>query len=260
MKLVLKLFGGLILILVIALVAIWFYMGSIIKEAVERIGPEVTGTNVQLDSAKLSLLDGSGSLNGFVLGNPEGFSYPNAFTLGAIDMQLDPKSLTSDVIVIKNLSIDAPKITYENGAAGDNFKALQKNIQDKFGASEAETEDSGSAKKVIIERFSLLDGDITVSHTQLSNDLNVPMPDLVLTDIGRATNGATVAEASKQILEQVTRAATKAVAESALADELNRRVDEFKEEAEQKVKDKIAEELGDPEQLDDVKDKLKKLF
>lgn len=261
MKLVLKLFGGLILILIIAIAAVWYYLGTIIKTAVERGGPELTGTNVQLESASLSPLSGSGSLSGFVLGNPDGFSYPNAFTLGSIDMELDIKTLTSDVIVIKNLSIDAPKITYENGAAGDNFKALQQNIQNRLGAGEAEAEETeGAAKKVIIEKFSLLDGDITVSHSQLSNDLNVPMPDLVLTDIGKATNGATMAEAGKQIFEQITKAATKAVAESALLDELNNRVDELKDEAEQKIKDKISEELGDPEQLDEVKDKLKNLF
>lgn len=249
MKLLLKIFGGLVVLLLVAVIGVWFYMGAIIKGAVERIGPEVTGTEVTLESANLSILDGSGSIKGFLVGNPEGFEYPNAFTLGSIDVQVDTSTLRDDVIVIKNLSIVAPQITYENGAAGDNLKTLMNNIQEKTGGGNAETEPAGEAKKVIIEHFSLSDGDITVAHSSLDNILEVPMPDLVLTDIGRNTNGATVAEAAKQIFQQISTAATKAVAESALMDEAKRQIE-----------DRLREELGGSEQLDEAKEKAEGLL
>lgn len=258
MKLVFKLFGGLVVLLLIVLVAVWFYMGAIIKGAVERVGPEVTGTNVQLESANLSIFDGSGSLKGFVIGNPSGFNYPNAFTLGSVGLKIDTSTLTSDVIVINDVSIDAPKITYESGAAGDNFQTILRNIQQRVGGDQSgKAEDgAGSAKKIIIERFSLSNGDITWSHSRLENDLNVPMPDLVLTGIGRNTNGVTAQQAAKQIFEQITEAAMKAVAQSALADAARERVDEAKQQA----RDRINEELENSEDVQKAKSLLDGLF
>ena len=250
MKLLLKIFGGLVVLVLVAVVGVWFYMGAIIKTAVERVGPEVTGTEVTLDSANLSILNGSGSLKGFLVGNPAGFEYPNAFTLGSVDIQVDTSTLSSDVILIKNISIVAPKITYENGAAGDNLKTLMNNIQQKTGGSDKDTDaDTGEAKKIIIESFSLTDGDITVSHSQLADVLEVPMPDLVLTDIGRNTNGATVAEAATQIFQQISAAATRAVAESALMDGVK-----------QQLKGRLEEELGGAEELDEIKEKAEGLL
>lgn len=250
MKLILKLFGGLCFLLVLAVVGIWFYLDVIIKGAVERVGPEVTGTEVRLDSARLSPLSGSGSLSGFVVGNPEGFEYPNAFTLGAIDLEIDPTTLRDDVIVINNINIVAPKIFYENGAAGDNLQTLMDNIQKNTGGGDSKQDGaSGGEQKIIIERFSLTDGDITVSHDRLSKVIEVPMPDLVLTDIGRSSNGATISQASTQIFQQITREATKAVAGSALVSEVRNQVEGF-----------LEEQLGGSEEIEEAKEKVEGLL
>lgn len=283
MKLVFRLFGGLVALLLVVLIVVWFSLGAIIKSAVERVGPEVTGTEVRLDSAKLSIFDGEGALQGFLIGNPSGFEYPNAFTLGLVGLKVDTSTITDDVIVINSVHIEAPKITYESGEAGDNFKALLNNIQQRVGTTDtqAETEAeaaAGSEKKIIIEEFLLADGDITISHTMLEKDLNVPMPDLVLTDIGRNTNGATAAQAARQIFEQISEAVTKAVAESALMEaarqqlekarqEAEAKIDEMKQEAEQQLdeakqdaEERLNEELENSEELQQVQDQLDGLF
>lgn len=249
MKLLLQLSGGLVILVLVVAIGIWFYMDVIIKSAVERVGPEVTGTPVTLDSARLSVFSGSGSLNGFVVGNPPGFEYPNAFSLGSIDLQVDTSTLQDDVIVIKSINIVAPEITYESGSAGDNLQTLMRNIQEKTSGGGAAEESSGEAKKIIIEHFSLTDGNVTISHSMLDEVLDVPMPDLTLTGIGRNTNGATIAEASKQIFQQISSTATKAVGQSALLDQ-----------AKQQVEDRLKEELGGSEKLDEAKDKAKSLL
>ncbi len=261
MKLVLKLFGGLVILLILALVAIWFYMDVIIKAAVERVGPEVTGTEVRLDSARLSPLDGSGSLNGFVVGNPAGFEHPNAFTLGAIDLEVDATTLREDVIVVHNINIVDPKIFYENGAAGDNFKTLMDNIEKNTGGSSDEEEGSEDETKVIIEKFSLSGATITVKDSRLGGrTIQVPMPDLVLTDIGRNSSGATVSEASAQIFQQITAAAGSAVFGSALVSELRNQVDGVTDELDA-AKDKVEGLIeGSTEELGEAKEKIEGLL
>ena len=251
MKIALKLLGGFCLLLILVIAGVWFYMDVIIKSAVERVGPEVTGTEVRLDSARLSPLSGSGSLNGFAVGNPEGFEYPNAFTLGAIDLEIDPSTLGSDVILIKNINIVSPKIFYENNANGDNLQTLMDNIEKNTGggSSDQTEEAAGEEKKIIIERFSLSDGDITVSHSRLNDVIEVPMPDLVLTDIGRNSNGATISQASAQIFEQITVAATKAVVESALVSEIRNQVEGL-----------LEDQLDGSEQLEEAKEQVEGLL
>ena len=88
MNFILKFFGAIFLIIVLALGVGYFYLDRILTESVVRLGPEVTGTEVSLDAATLSPLDGSGSLSGFAVGNPEGYNAENAFSVDSIKLKL----------------------------------------------------------------------------------------------------------------------------------------------------------------------------
>ncbi len=59
MKLLLKVFAGLIVVVAIVLGVAVYNLDEVIKEAVVQVGPEVTDTRVELESVNLSLLDGN---------------------------------------------------------------------------------------------------------------------------------------------------------------------------------------------------------
>ena len=258
MKLIVKLIAGLLLLVLLALALSWFYLDRILTESIVRFGPEVTGTEVTLDSASLSPLNGSGSLSGLEVANPEGYETPNAFTLGSIDIQVDTSTLRSDVVVFHHIDVVAPQISYESGKDMDNLQRLQQNILENTGANSG-AEDGSSAEgetKVIIERFSLKDGTINVKHRLLGDkDFSIPLPDLVLTDIGRKTNGATVREALGQIFSSITSAAKSAVSGSAVI-----------KEALGRIKDKVTDKIKEIKNIDleettkDAKEKVKGLL
>ena len=127
MKFILKLLGCIVLLVVIGLGAVWFYMDQIIKEAVVRAGPEVTGTEVSLDSASLSLINGSGSLTGLKVANPEGYKSPEAFSLGAISMKVDTDSIGSEEYNIRlsqRRAVAMKKLLVENGISSDSIVAV----------------------------------------------------------------------------------------------------------------------------------------
>lgn len=256
MKLLAKVFGGLILVVVIVLGASVYYLDNIIKEAVVRVTPEVTGTATELDSVHLSLLGGSASLKGLTIGNPQGFQDPNAFSLGAIEVELDINSLMSDVIHIRSILIAAPQIAYESGDAGDNLQTLLSNISENMGSSDSNDEEataSESTKKLIIDRFLLTDAAISVRHSLLSEPLSVGLDSLELTDIGRDSNGATPEQAASEIIKQISSAAIKAVSSSALVDQARQKLDAQVDEAKAKLGDKASELGVDEEKLDAVK-------
>ncbi len=81
---------ALILLLLIGGVAyLYLSLNTLVKKAVETVGPTITKTNVSLASANLSPFSGSGKLSGFVIGNPEGFEGPYALKLGSIAVSVD---------------------------------------------------------------------------------------------------------------------------------------------------------------------------
>lgn len=262
MKLIIKIFAGLIVVIVVAVGVTFYYLDSIIKEAVVQIGPEVTSTNVELDSVNLSLINGSASLKGLAIGNPEGYEKPNAFSLGSIAVDLDTQSLGDDVIIIHRVYIEAPEIAYESNDAGDNFQTLLDNIARNTGSdSEQAEEESSSEKKIIIEEFVLVDGIVSVKHKLLAGKtMDIPLPDLTLTDIGKKTNGATAQEAASQIIKKITSAATGAITNSALLDQAKQQLSELKEDAKAKVGERLGGKLDELNIGDEQVDKVKGLF
>src|SRR5690242_14621485 len=112
--------------------ALWWLYASrdaLIKRAIERYGPEVTGVSVKVGGVKLEPLDGSGAIRSLEIGNPPGYKAPHALSLGEMRLAVEPASLASDVVHVKELSLEAPSITYERGPGGDNLTAIQKHIE-----------------------------------------------------------------------------------------------------------------------------------
>ncbi len=205
------------------------------------------------------------ALGGLVIGNPQGFEKPNMVSLDSVAVDLDIQSLREDVILIHKIYIESPEIDYESTEAGDNFQALMDNIARNTGASSEELEaETESTKKIIIEEFVLAGGSISVKHQFLAGKtIDVPLPDLRLTDIGKKTNGATAQEAAGQIVKQITKAATGAITSSALMQQAKEQINELKDGARDKLEGKLGDKLNEldigDEQVDKVKGLLKGL-
>jgi hypothetical protein len=203
---------AILLVLAIVLLAVgggvwWLYTSrdALIKRAIERYGPQVTGVAVKVKEVKLEPLDGRGTISGFELGNPQGFGSPRALTLGQIRLAVDPATLTSDVVHVKEISLEAPSITYERGAQGDNLSAIQKHIQSQLpksrGAGEAKKEDAPQ-RKFIVDHVQ-----VRKARVSYGGAVAVDLPDLHLRDLGKKRGGATAAEIADEVWTEVTRTA-----------------------------------------------------
>lgn len=218
--------GGVVAVLaVVAVVYFWSNIGSIIKAAVEKYGSEATQAKVTLNEVDVSATSGEGSLKGLTIGNPAGFKTESAFKLGAISLKIDTGTLTGDTIVIKEIVIQAPEVTYELASGGSNLDAIKKNV-DAFakkmggGSSSASTSsDSGGGKKLIIENLYVKGGKVNVSASFLQGKaLGSPLPDIHLKDIGKEKKGASIGEVADKLITAITGAAGKAVSSLNLGD------------------------------------------
>ena len=195
----------------------WLYssLDSQVASAIRTYGPEITGVPVTLSSVNIVLADGTATLRGLVVGNPRGFKTAHALSLGEISMTLDLGSLTTDVILIKEISIIKPDVTYEYALGGSNLDLLQRNIERYVAehlGGKSESKDTGPGKKLVIENVYIKKGTANVSAEVLHGKaMAVPLPDLRLKDIGKKSNGATAGEAMKQILGTLTQSVTNSV-------------------------------------------------
>ncbi|MCX6902297.1 MAG: hypothetical protein NTW03_02210 [Verrucomicrobia bacterium] len=204
------------LLLVVALVTVAFFLGSIVKKGLETVGPKVAQVEVKLDAANISLFSGHGQLKGFLLGNPPGFDSPSAIKVGDITLEVQPGSVFSDKIVVRTLHVLAPEITL-HGLTGDNLKKILDNIQTSSGG--ASTNRAPSAKKADKAEKKLQVDDLLIQSGKvlvvlpMVGKATVSLPDIHLTDLGKGPAGLTPAELSSKIVDAIYRAAIAAAAD-----------------------------------------------
>ena len=207
-----KILLGIALIVVLAIAggAWWLYssLDSLAASAIRTYGPEITGVSVKLSSLRIVPADGSAVMRGLLIGNPKGFKTDRALSLGEISMVLDPGSLTSNVIVIKKLTITGAAINYEYGEGGTNLDTIQRNIN-RYVAEHLPATDAsaakGPAKKFIIDNLNVVGGKIAVNAAALQGKTaSVDLPTMNLRGVGRTRGGATAGEIVQQVMGGLT--------------------------------------------------------
>ena len=214
--------GGLIVL--IAMVVFYFVfssLDSLIIAAVEKFGSQITQTEVRLKEAKVSVTSGEGVLRGLSMGNPKGFKTENALRLGEISLKLDVRTVTKDPVVIKEIVISAPQVTYELGPNGSNIDAIKRNINAYVGKGKDKPKEKGTAKngekkegrKLVIEHLYIRNGKISIGSTLMQGKtLSAPLPDIHLTDIGKKKGGATAGEVAEKVFDSISIGVRSAVA------------------------------------------------
>lgn len=216
MKKLLKVVVVLTLLAVIAVVAIGFSLGPIVKKGVNTVGPKITGTRVELDDAKVSPLTGGGELAGLFVGNPEGWTGDKAFYLGKVRASVQPASLIGDHIIVNEVFIDAPEFVYERRLiGGSNIDALIKQIEANTGGGRTvPAADGGTSAKPLkfaVKSFRIQNA--TMSLVAAGQTINVKLPPLTITDLGVAEGGITADQLATAVLKRVLAQMTLAAAE-----------------------------------------------
>ena len=205
-----------VILLILALLVIalgagawWLYSSRdvLIKRAIERYGPQLTGTAVKVQTVKFEPMDGRGSIRGFEVGNPPGFSAGHALTLGEMRLAVDPATITHDVVHVKEISLEAPSITYERGAGGDNLSAIQKHIKSQLpksqgGSGAAEKSKDAPQRKFIVDLVQVRNAKVSYGGA-----VTVDLGSVQLRDLGKKKGGATAAELTDEIWNELSRMA-----------------------------------------------------
>ena len=192
------------------------WLGTLVKIAIVEIGSRLTKTTVKLESVRIDLLNGLVQLDGLEIGNPPGFTAPNAVRLGTARVVLNVRSVLSDTVVIDEILVEAPDITFE-GLPTSNLSVIQGNVTAAVPAGSSKPADDKPAatgsRKLLIKKISLVNGRVAARFGGQS--LRLALPNIHLTDIGKETGGVTPEQAFSTVFSAITRSATGAVTDEA---------------------------------------------
>lgn len=228
MKKILKTAAWFLAVVIVLLGAGLYYFDAILKDTVNKYGPEVTRTEVRLENVSTSLVNTSVVLENLDIGSPKGFSEPHVLTLGRIAVDVDRDSLFTDTIIINSIDISDVNVIYELVGKKSNLAVLSENISSYFRKeprtdSPKASEPAGKGepgKKVVIRRLSVRNAEVglAASIASLTNQklsTTVRLPDLTLTNIGD-NGGMTYAEAAAYILNLISMNSVEALSKTAL--------------------------------------------
>ena len=255
MKKAIIIVGILVVIIIGVIIAVFTSLDRIVAAAIEKYGSMATQTSVKVSDVAIKLTSGEGSVKGLAIGNPMGFSTPDAFTLGDISIKIDPSSVTKDVIVIDRILISKPHVTYEINDSGQaNINVINKNIKQFQGESApaaAKEEEKGQSKvKLLIRRLEIEGSQVDVHIPVEPEPLTAKMPKIEMSNLG--SGGAPPGEIAATILAAIVKNVGPAVAKVGVDKYLGKSVDEMKAQVQKQIEEKagkavegLSEKAGD---------------
>ena len=194
-------------LVVIVAAGVFVFLGNvndIVRAAVEKVGSDMTQTNVTLNEVDIEITSGKGALRGS--------SDDDAFKFDEVSVTIDVTTVRSGPVVIKEIVIQGPAVAYEFGDNDvSNLDQLNKNVQSKVGGGDKSAKKSGDSPNIVIENLYLRGGSVSVVAPLLNEKLGVPLPTIHLKDIGKDGKGATPEEIADQVMQAILKGAQDAV-------------------------------------------------
>ena len=224
MKVVVRLLVLIGVVGIVAVVLVGLSLNALVKGGIETMGPQVLGVPVTLEDVDIALLSGKNmraGLTQLVIKNPEGYKTASAVSLPDIRVHVDRNSLLTDTVIVEEMLIVAPAMTFEWSLRGSNLGTIQENLKrnTRFGGNGREKGEKHEEpeKTIHIKKVIVKDAIINVSFTGGQSEVvQLPLPDLELRDIGNPSGGTTFSQASAVIFDEIYGAIIKAVMKSGI--------------------------------------------
>jgi uncharacterized protein involved in outer membrane biogenesis len=255
-----KKFFGIVAALVIVVIVgaglyLYFSFSSLVKTAVETYAPRITHTKVTLGGVSVSPFGGSASIENLVIGNPAGFKSDKAMSVGKASVSLDPGTVMSPVVHIKEIAITSPQIVFEPGQGSNNLSVLQKSIASTApNASPSQPANANAPdqppKKLIIDHLVISQANVTAALPQVaqlaqmagqSSNINVGLPTIDMRDLGTKEGGLPPSKIAEQIMAKLEQEAQQAVTANAqkLMDQVGKGAGDLMNQSGQGVGDQL---------------------
>src|SRR5436309_181492 len=111
---------ALVLIIVIGVIVVFLKLDSIVKDTVQTQTESQLKLKTELGGANVSVFGGKVKLSDLKIGSPSGFTAPEMFALGGVNVGVSYGQLRDDPIRINTITIDNPKLILEQSGGNLN--------------------------------------------------------------------------------------------------------------------------------------------
>lgn len=238
--------------------AVWYFLsgaGDLIRTQIEQQGSKYLGTQVSVFNVDLALAEGRLTISDVDVENPTGFSKEDAFSLGAITLDLGGS--VSEPYVVQNVAVLAPEVLYEVDANGQgNLIVLKNKLSANLPKNDEPAKTEGGANPlVIVEKVTVEGVRLKLNFEQLSTgDLaietkayEITLPTFTAGPIGKP-NGMPADQVGLAIVNEMLDnviAQAKEEAKKRLKEEAKKKLDEKVDKEKEKLKEKAANKLKD---------------
>lgn len=245
-----KIFYILITLVLIFYILVEFIGDSIIKGSLESNLSNSLGRETKIDDLSISYLTGKANLENLQINNIE---FPGKLLIiDKVTAKLNTKSIFSDKIEIDKIIINGIDFNYyfnvsKNLKVKDNVKSVKKNLNE-------DSKSNSSSKNFIIKKLDVKNIKILANSEELNINQLLSLKDMSFENVGNTNDSNDY----KTILTNAFEEAFKSVKNRVLSGNIGNSIDKLKKIDEQKIKEKIKNEID--ANKDKVKNKLKKLF
>ncbi len=192
----------LVMILVVAVLAGFFYIDVVAKTAVEKGGRFALGVPTSLETADVKPLGGAFRMNGLTVANPDGYDTSHFLALKDGDMAVALGTLMSDTVRLPHLKLSGIDMNMEKKDGKANYQVILDNLK-KLTPEQPDP----NAKKFVIETVEI--SDIMVHVKMLGQNISLPIDTITLKNVGEGgAGGVDLAELIGVVMKGVFAAIT----------------------------------------------------
>jgi hypothetical protein len=214
MKAVVGVLAVLAAVSVLLAVGLTFFLGSFTAKAFNRVAPRITGTPTTLGSAHVKPWNGVGTLEVLRVGNPPGWQSESLASIGRIHLEIQPRSLLAETVIIDELVIEEAVFHLETKIVSSNLGDLLKQIERNTGpaSGEAPADTTGATRRFAVRHAVLRDAQVTLGVGTETVTLHIP--ELTLVNLGTPEKGLTAGQLAAEATRQIVAGVLGAVARS----------------------------------------------
>lgn len=179
-----RVIGIVLVTLAVVLLLVTLRLGTIIRTAVNTMGPPLLGVPVSVESVAVHPLQGRFNLRALTIGNPEGYASEYLFRLDEMRLELALADLFKGQTRFKEIVIEGPHVWYDRKLTRSNVGDLLEHLEKMAPEKEPVDKPRGGkpAKPVIIDHFEMKEGTVGI---KVGVGMKLPLPGIELKDIGR---------------------------------------------------------------------------
>ena len=143
-------FGAGLILIILAVVAVNLFVDYAVRVGIETAATKTLNVGVSVSNVDLSILGGKLALQNLLINNPPGYQHDKLLQLKNAEIEVDVKSLLSDVVNIKEIKLDGVNVVLEQRGISGN------NLQDVIAAIHSGSkDDETSGKKLHIDNLEM---------------------------------------------------------------------------------------------------------